>query len=165
MFQIIVIILLIFSTAFFAISELSLVASKKQRLLALADDGNSNARLALEMAKKPKGMIVAAQIGLTFVTLIEGAVTKNLLDPFLSPILIKINFLSIYATLISTILSFILVTFATILFGDIIPKRVALLYPENIAITLVPITSKMLKLLTPLINIFSFISDKIFNAL
>lgn len=165
MFQIIVIVLLIFSTAFFAIAELSLVASKKQRLLALADDGNSNARLALEMAKKPKGMIVAAQIGLTFVTLIEGAVTKKLLDPFLSPILIKINFLSIYATLISTILSFILVTFATILFGDIIPKRVALLYPENIAITLVPITSKMLKLLTPLINIFSFISDKILQIL
>ncbi len=165
MLQILLILLLIFITGFLAISEVSLIAAKRQRLQALANEGNNNAKLALALALAPHRMIVTTQIGLTFVTLIEGAVTETLLDPFLQPILAKISYLSSHSIMISVIVSFALVTFITILFGDILPKRIALLYPENIAITLAPITSRLIKLFSPLITVFSFLSDTILRIL
>lgn len=165
MFSILVVIFLILSTGFFALSELSLIASKKQRLQALADDGNKKAALALELAHKPNRVIASSQIGLTIVTLIEGAVTRTVLDPYIIPLLHQVPMLDKFAVVISLFISFILVTFLTILFGDILPKRIAIMYPENVAILLVPITSKIIRLFSPLILIFSFMSDQILKFL
>ncbi|MDQ5920885.1 MAG: magnesium and cobalt exporter, family [Pseudomonadota bacterium] len=57
--------------------------------------------------------------------------------------------------------SFALVTVLAILFGDIIPKRIALVYPETIAVALAPINSKIMYIATPLVNVFAYLSDKI----
>lgn len=161
MFSVLAVLFLIVSTGFFALSELSLIASKKQRLQTMADEGSKKALLALELANKPNRVIASSQIGLTIVTLIEGAVTKTMLDPFIIPMLHNISFLSKFAVVISLFMSFALVTFITILFGDILPKRIAIIHPENVAIAIVPITSRIIKLFNPLIIIFSFLSDAI----
>lgn len=165
MFSILAVLFLIISTGFFALSELSLIASKKQRLQAMVDDGNKKAILALELAHKPNRVIASSQIGLTIVTLIEGAVTKTMLDPFIIPMIHDISFLSKFAGVISLFISFALVTFITILFGDILPKRIAIIHPEEVAIAIVPITSRIIKLFSPLIIIFSFLSDAILKFL
>lgn len=165
MFSILVVIFLILSTGFFALSELSLIASKKQRLHTMAEEGNKKAALALELAHKPNRIIASSQIGLTIVTLIEGAVTRTVLDPYIIPFLHQVPVLSNLASVISLVVSFTLVTFLTILLGDILPKRIAIIYPEQVAVLLVPITSKIIKLFNPLIIIFSFMSDQILNFL
>jgi len=161
MFPIVVVGFLILSTGFFALSELSLIAARKHRLQALADEGNRGAKLALELANKPNRVIASSQIGLTIVTLIEGAVTKTMLDPYIIPMIGHVWFLARFASIISLFLSFILVTFLTILFGDILPKRIAIIYPERVAIFLVPITSRVIHIFAPLITIFSFTSDSV----
>ena len=94
-------------------------------------------------------------------TLVEGAVTDNLLNPYLIPILNDIGFLHNFSHFISLLCGFVLVTSLTILFGDIIPKRIALVYPEAIAVHLAPVISKVVYVFSPLVVVFSYLSDKI----
>ena len=152
---------LILSNSFLAISELSLIASKTQRLYALAEEGDVGAKIAYELANKPDKIIATSQIGLTFVTLVEGAITGILLNPVFSGIVEKVGVLKPFEHIITLICSFTLITLLTILFGDIIPKRIALIYPEIIAIKLSPITSKVIYCFSPIVKIFSYLSDKI----
>ena len=152
---------LILSNSFLAISELSLIASKRQRLLALAEEGDLGAKIAYELANKPDKIIATSQIGLTFLTLVEGAITGILLNPVFSDIIGRVGFLKPFEHFITLACSFALITLLTILFGDIIPKRIALIYPEVIAIKLSPITSKVIYCFSPIVTIFSYLSDKI----
>ena len=152
---------LILGNSFLSIAELSLIAAKKPRLQALSDEGSSEARIAFDLARKPERIIATAQIGLTFLILVEGAVTSYLLDPLFHNLIANISSLQKFDHLITTICSFFLVTTLTILFGDIIPKRIALIYPETIAIKLIPMTAKVVYVFSPLVWIFSHLSDSI----
>jgi putative hemolysin len=152
---------LILSNSFLALAELSLIAAKKPRLFALAEEGDTAAGLAFELAAKPDKIIATAQIGLTFLVLVEGAVTGSLLNPVFSQMIGQIPLLKPFDHLITLVCSFTLITSLTILFGDIIPKRIALVYPETIAVKLIPITSKVIYCFSPLVKIFSYLSDKI----
>lgn len=161
MFEFFAIGCLILSNSFLALTELSLIAAKRPRLLALSESGNKNARIALDLACKPDKIIATAQIGLTIIMLIEGAVTESLLAPLFHRYIAQVAVLQPFDHEIILICSFVLVTSLTILFGDIIPKRIALVYPESIAVKFVPITSKVVYMLSPLVWICSYLSDKI----
>lgn len=163
--QIFLLILLILVNGFFALAELSLLAAKKSRLLLLAENGNLNAVKALQLVENPSRIIAVSQIGLTVITLVEGAATNSILAPFLMPMISASKYLLNYAGIITLTLSFIIITSLTILFSDILAKRIALIYPETIAVTLIPLTSRIIILLSPLIKIFSYLSDKILQLL
>lgn len=154
---------LILSNSFLSIAELSLISAKKTRLMALADDGNKSAKLAYDLASKPDRIIATSQIGLTILILVEGAVTDRLLAPLFHRLISPFIILQPFDHLITLVCSFTLVTTLTILFGDIIPKRVALVYPETIAINLISITSKVVYIFSPLVMIFSYLSDKVLH--
>lgn len=152
---------LILCNSFFTLVELSLITAKKPRLLVMADEGVKNAKIACDLARRPDYIIATVQIGLTVIMLIEGAVTDDLLAPLVHAIVLQISFLQPLDHIITIILSFALVAGLTILFGDIIPKRIALAHPEAISISLAPITSKIIVVASPLVNIFAYLSDKI----
>ncbi len=161
MLYILIIIFLIVSTSFFTITELSIITSKKQRLQALADDGNQKAIQALQLSKRIDKVIATTQIGLTFVAVLVGAMSDSILDPFITPFILQFSFVAKYASIISSVISLTGVTFLTILIGDILPKRIALIYPEAIAMWMAPFAIKVVYVLTPLINVFSFLSNAI----
>jgi len=164
MFEFIVVICLVLCNAFLVVSELSLLATKKPRLKAMADDGIAKAKLAYDLAENPYSIIVTAQIGLTVLMLIEGAVTENLMKPLVDPLVVWLPELASYAHIITVASSFIFVTILTILFGDIIPKRIALVYPESIAIKLAKANSRVIFVTTPLVKAFSYVSDRILTV-
>ena len=161
MLYVLIIIFLIICSSFFTITELSLIASRKQRLQSLADDGNNNAKQALHLNANIERVIASTQIGLTCIAVLAGAITDQVIAPMLHPFFIQYSFIANYSKIISSIISLSSITFLTILIGDILPKRIALIYPEAIAMWMAPIATSVLYILTPLINVFSFLSNAI----
>jgi len=114
-------------------SEIALVSARKARLESMADKGDELARRALELSYKPEVFLSAAQIGITLIAILTGVYSGERFSVYLVPFFKKISFLSDYAEGISLTIVVIIVTFLSILFGELIPKRFGLLRAEKIA--------------------------------
>lgn len=114
-------------------AEIALVSARKSRLEHLADKGDKNAKLALELANKPEKFLSAAQIGITLIAILTGVFSGEKFAPYLQPSLEKVSFIGDYADTVATTIIVVLVTFLSIVFGELIPKRIGLLRAERIA--------------------------------
>ena len=159
--DIIIVILLILANGLFTISDMSVIASKKNRLLALAESGSEKAKKAYALAEDPTKVIATTQIGLTVVTLIEGAFVEGILSGKVAAWLLMEGYFPGYEQKVASVGVFFIVTIVLILIGDILPKRIAILYPEPVAIFLSPLTTLIIKILLPIVNTFAFFSDTI----
>jgi putative hemolysin len=131
--EIIILLALIFLNGLFVMSEIALVSARKSWLENQADKGNEAARVALELANNPEIFLSAAQIGITAISIITGVYSGEKFGHYLQPTLEKIQFLKPYAGTIATTIIVILVTFLSIIFGELIPKRTGLIRAEKIA--------------------------------
>ena len=114
-------------------SEIALVSARKSRLEFLSEKGDKKAKLALELANKPEKFLSAAQIGITLVAILTGVYSGEKFAPYLQPYLEKISFIGDYAPTVAKTIIVVLVTFLSIVFGELIPKRIGLLKAEKIA--------------------------------
>ncbi len=114
-------------------SEIALVSARKARLEHMAEKGDKKARLALELSNHPELFLSAVQIGITLISIITGVYSGERFSKDLQPVIENISFLAPYAETISTTLIIIVVTFLSIIFGELIPKRIGLLRSESIS--------------------------------
>lgn len=133
MADVFILLALIFLNGLFVMSEIALVSARKSRLEAMADKGDDRARAALELANNPDIFLSAAQIGITLVAILTGVYSGERFGGYLQPAVEKIHALQPYAKTISTSVVVVIVTFLSIIFGELIPKRIALLRAELIA--------------------------------
>ncbi|MFI5133250.1 MAG: hemolysin family protein [Chitinophagales bacterium] len=131
--EIIILLFLIFLNGLFVMSEIALVSARKTRLEMQAEKGDTNARKALELSNNPEKFLSAAQIGITLIAILTGVYSADRFSPYLQPFFEKFALLKPYASPIATTIVVILVTFLTIIFGELIPKRIGLLRAEKIA--------------------------------
>lgn len=131
--EIFILLALIFLNGLFVMSEIALVSARKSRLENLANKGDETARRALELANNPEVFLSAAQIGITLIAILTGVYSGERFGKYLQPSLEKIEVLQRYAQTISTTIIVIIVTFLSIVFGELIPKRIGLLKSEKIA--------------------------------
>jgi len=124
---------LILINGLFVMSEIALVSARKARLESMADKGDELARRALELSNKPEVFLSAAQIGITLIAILTGVYSGERFSVYLVPFFKRISFLSDYAEGISITIVVIIVTFLSILIGELIPKRFGLLRAEKIA--------------------------------
>lgn len=162
--DIVIVGLLIIITAFFTLSDMSIIASKKNRIQALADDGNSKAKKILHLVNDPTKAIATTQVGLTIVTLVEGAYVEGAMAAKFEPYFQNIPLITNYVHETTSICVFAVVTFLLILFGDILPKKLALIYPEPIAIALAKLTLFGIIIFSPIVNGFAFLSNLILTS-
>jgi len=120
--------------AFFALSEIALIASRKSRLKHMARSSR-RAQIALRLIEHPERFLSTVQVGITLITLITGAATGTAVSDDIRQWLLHAGFDGVapYATLIGLIIGFILVTTINITVGELVPKRAALAAPERIA--------------------------------
>ena len=114
-------------------SEMSVVSSRKSRLEIEARKGNGAAQKALELANEPDNFLSAIQIGITLIGILTGLFSGEAFAGDLAKIVEKVPFLSEYAYGISETLIVILVTYLTLVFGELVPKRLGLAKAEGIA--------------------------------
>jgi putative hemolysin len=131
--EIIILLFLIFLNSLFVMSEIALVSVRKAKLESMAEKGDLNAKRALQLANNPELFLSAAQIGITLIAILTGVYSGERFSVYLVPLFEKINFLKDYAEGISLTIVVVIVTFLSIIFGELIPKRIALLRAEKIA--------------------------------
>jgi putative hemolysin len=131
--EIIILLALIFVNALFALSEIALVSVRKSRLEHKAEKGDKKARIALELSNNPEKFLSAVQIGITLIAILTGVYSGERFSRYLQPSIEKIDILADYADTIATTIIVVIVTFLSIIFGELIPKRIGLLRAERIA--------------------------------
>jgi putative hemolysin len=120
----------------FAMAELALVSVRKPRLQQWADQGNGNARVALDLANKPETFLATAQIGMTLVGILAGAVGERSLALRIQSYLDGIPWLAPYGHVISLAIVVGAVTYVALIIGELVPKQIALRRPERFACAL-----------------------------
>jgi|RhiMetdeSRZDD1v2_1073273.scaffolds.fasta_scaffold26828_3 magnesium and cobalt exporter, CNNM family len=131
--EIFILLALIFLNGLFVMSEIALVSARKGRLENMANKGDETARRALDLANNPEVFLSAAQIGITLIAILTGVYSGERFGKYLQPSIEKIEVFQRYAQTISTTIIVIIVTFLSIVFGELIPKRIGLLKAEKIA--------------------------------
>lgn len=125
--------MLIFINGLFVMSEIALVSARKARLESQAEKGDAHARKALDLSNNPEKFLSAAQIGITLIAILTGVYSGERFSKDLQPHIERIEFLKPYASAVSTTIIVIIVTFLSIIFGELIPKQIGLLRAERIA--------------------------------
>ena len=160
--NVIIIILLISASFFFALSEIALAASRKMRLQPRANDGDINAQKVLALQAHPGSFFTAIQIGFNAVTILGGIVGESAFTPHIVNIL-STFFVGTWIEPLSFCLSVSLVSSLYIVFADLIPKRLAMMAPEEFALVIVRPMLFLIVLLKPLIWLFNGLCNSIFS--
>jgi putative hemolysin len=126
---------LILLNGVFAMSEMALTASRKARLQVMLEAGEHGAQTAIDLHDKPTKWLSTVQIGITSITILNGIVGEAAFSDPLAAWLVKtFDTLPVrVASISATTLVVVIITFLSIIFGELVPKRIGQLYPETIA--------------------------------
>ena len=131
--EIFIIVGLILFNGLLSMAEMSVVSSRKSKLELEAKKGNKAAQRALELANEPDNFLSAIQIGITLIGILTGLFSGEAFGGDLAKIMAKVEFLEPYAYGISETLIVIAVTYLTLVFGEMVPKRLGLAKAESIS--------------------------------
>ncbi|MBV6624088.1 MAG: HlyC/CorC family transporter [Rivularia sp. (in: Bacteria)] len=161
-FELLIIFLLIFANAIFVMSELAIVSARKVRLQQLANQGNTRARAAFDLASSPTEFLGTVQVGITLVTIVAGAYGEQIIYERIYPIF---DFIPLYQFHLAHGAAVLIITTLAIILGELVPKRLALNHPEVIAsIVALPIKS-LIKITYPIVFLLNFFTDSIVRLL
>lgn len=164
-FEIVVIILLIIINGLFAGSEIAVVSSRKSRLQELAEGDHSGAKLALDLANEPTNFLSTIQIGITLVGTLAGAFGGATVARDLAVWLEAVPALAAHSDFISIGIVVVSITYAMLIFGELVPKRVALNDPERIASVVASPLSLLSRVAGPFVFILSASTEVAIRAL
>ncbi len=154
----IIILLLILSSAYFSIAEISLAASSKIRMRQLSDKGSPRARQVLDLQAKPGAFFSVIQIGVNAIAILGGIVGETIFTPYFG--MFFDLFLPAGASdSTSFVCSFLLVTLLFVLFADLIPKRIGLSKPEKYALLLIRSMLLLILILKPFVVCLTGLSN------
>src|SRR5207244_3503113 len=131
-------------------SEIALVSARKARLETMSKKGDVKAKAALELSENPEKFLSTTQIFITLIAILTGVYSGEKFGHYMQPYVEKIALLQPYAETISTVIIVIIVTFLSIIFGELVPKRLGMLRPEKIA-----------RLVAAPVNVLSFVTHPI----
>jgi putative hemolysin len=164
-FEILIILFLILANGIFAMSEMSVVSARKTRLQELAEDGDRKAQVALELANSPNRFLSTVQVGITLIGILAGAFGGATISQKLAVYIGQIPFLAQYSRAISFGFVVLVITYLSLIVGELVPKRVALSNPEKIASSLAIPMRWMSSIAYPLVHLLSASTEAVLNLL
>jgi len=163
--ELIIVLLLILANGFLSMSEIALVSARKVRLQQRAEDGARGAKTALALANQPNRFLSTVQIGITLVGVLTGAFGGATIAEELAKPLERIPAIASYAETIAFAFVVLLITYFTLVLGELIPKRIGLNEPERVA-EVVAGTMRVLSVITgPIVSLLSASTDFGFRLL
>lgn len=163
--EILFLIALVVLNGLFAMSEIALVTAKHGRLTRLAEDGDGAAAVALQLHDKPTRFLSTIQIGITSIGILNGIVGEAVLAEPFARWLQRYGMEEEVSRIASTALVVVVVTYVSIVIGELVPKRIGQFHPESIA-RLVARPMLFLSLLTrPFVQLLSFSTDALLRLL
>lgn len=131
--EFLLIVLLTLLNGVFAMSELALAASRKARLTAMAESGDKGSQAALRLLADPNQFLSTVQVGITSIGVLNGIVGEAAFSPAVSGWLERVGMAESVADVTATAIVVTLITFTTIIFGELVPKRIGQLHPETVS--------------------------------
>ena len=163
--ELVIIVLFILLNAVFVLSEMSVASSRKARLQQRVNEGDKGAQTALNLIQNPNLFLATVQIGITLVGVFVGAIGGAALSAPITAWLVSIPALAEYASSIALGIVVVGITFVSILLGELVPKRVALHNPEQIASALAGPMLFVSKLFSPFVWLLGRLTDFILKML
>jgi putative hemolysin len=151
-----VVLLLVVLNGLFAMSELAVVSSRRAKLLARADRGDKGARTALRLAEDPTRFLSAVQVGITLIGILAGAYGQATIAGELADILATTPVIAPYAQQVATGAVVVVLTYVSLIVGELVPKRLALIHPEAIAALVARPLSLLARLMGPFVSLLTF---------
>ena len=161
--QIVIIIILTGINAFFSSAEMAIVSLNKNKLKILIEDGNKKAILLDNLLQEPSKFLSTIQVGITLAGFFASASAATGLSQYLSNALQPLNIP--YSNQISMILITFLLSYVTLVFGELIPKRIALRNSEKIALSSVGVVVFISRLFSPFVKFLTFSTNLVLTIL
>ncbi|MEO6579165.1 MAG: DUF21 domain-containing protein, partial [Candidatus Limnocylindria bacterium] len=152
-----VVITLILIGGFFAASEMALITVKRHRIVQLAESGSRSARAAQRLKDDPSRFLATIQIAITFLGFLSGAVGATAFSGGLATIIeqIPIDFVREAAGTIAFVAVTLIIALVSIIIGELVPKTMALNFPERLAMAVARPVGFMQSLLSPIVWVVS----------
>lgn len=133
LYETLIILILFLANGAFSMAEMAVISSRKARLRQIAEEGDAGALAALELANNPNKLLSAVQIGITLMATLTGAFGGATIAGELAIYLRDVPALAPYSEFIALVIVVLLITFFSLVIGELVPKRIALSNPERIA--------------------------------
>jgi putative hemolysin len=163
--EIALILLLIVANGIFSGSEIAVVAARKIRLEQLANRGNRQAKIALKLVNSPNDFLSTVQIGITLIGILSGAVGGATVAQRLKPVFDNFSALQAYSEGLSVAIVVTIIAYLSLVVGELVPKRIALNAPENIACTVAKPMRFLARLTAPLVQILSISTNALLKLM
>jgi putative hemolysin len=155
MVPILVILLLVVVNGIFVMAEMAVVSSRKPRLQQFANEGEAGSQIALDIATNPDRFLATIQIGITLIAILTGALGERTLTQRLSAKLQQIPELVPYAETAAFAVVVVGITYVSLVFGELLPKHLALYKPERIASAMAKSMNRVSQLCRPVVWLIS----------
>lgn len=163
--DILIILGLILFNGLLSMSEMSVVSARKSRLELEAKKGNKSAKKALDLSNNPDNFFSTIQIGITLIGIVTGLFSGEAFAADLAKLLEKIPLIAPYAYGVSETIIVIVVTYLTLILGELVPKRLGLVKAEGIAKTIAQPMLMLAKITYPLVWLLSKSTGAIIKVL
>jgi putative hemolysin len=163
--DILLLFVLILLNGAFAMSEIAIVSSRRARLTQLADSGKAGARYALALAAEPTRFLSSVQVGITLIGILSGAIGAGSIAGRLRTVFEGSPFLAPYADMLSLGIIVALLTYFSLILGELVPKRLALTNPERIASIIARPMDLVAAIGRPIVRLLSLSTDGVLRLL
>ncbi len=163
--EVIVILLLLVLSGVFAMTEMAVVSARKSRLRMMAADDNGGAQAALALAESPNRFLPTVQIGITLVGLLAGAFGGITIAEAIAAALKPLPALNQYAEAIGVGVVVVVLTYLSLVIGELVPKRMALAHPETIACRMGRPMELLSQLTQPVVRLLGASTDLVLRLL
>ncbi|HEU0293680.1 MAG TPA: hemolysin family protein [Anaerolineales bacterium] len=163
--EIIILILLILTNGLFSLAEMAVVSARKVRLQQRAEEGSRGAKTALGLAMQPTRFLSTVQTGITLIGILSGAFGGATIAETLAAYFARFPILQPYSEAIGVGIVVTVVTYFSLVLGELVPKRLALNNPEAIAISVAPFMEFVARLARPVVSLLSSSTEMLVRLL
>lgn len=163
--DLLIILLLILINGVFAMSEIAIVSARRVRLQQMAEEGDLGARAALALGEHPTRFLSTVQIGITLIGILSGAFGEAAITQRLIPVFRELPLVAPYAKPLATACMVIMITYFSLILGEIVPKRIGMHNPEKIARIMAPLMRALAWITKPLVTLLSASTDFVLRLL
>lgn len=164
-FEILIILVLIIANGVFSMSEMAIVSARKVRLQQLANQGDAKAMAALKLAESPNHFLSTVQVGISLIGILTGAFGGATIANRLAVYVKLVPLLAPYSEPISFGVVVLIITYLSLIVGELVPKRLALNNPEKIASTVAIPMRALSAIASPMVYLLSASTDLILRVL
>ena len=157
--QIFLLLTLIIINGLFSMTEMAVVATRRARLQTCLENGDRRAQTVLDLLDNPNDFFSTIQIAISLIGVITGAIGAQTFSHYLADTLAKVSFLKGIAQPLSVLLISVIITYISLVIGELIPKRIATNNPEKISMAMCGPVKVLASIFRPIVRILSFSTE------